>query len=929
MQATSTRARLGLATLLVVTSAASAALAVHLADEMGTSSPWWPASGLGVLALLLVERRHWGWLSAAFFVACSVGNAVNGRDLLTSATMGLFDTVEVVLVVALLTRYVGRWIEDVRDLWRLIAIALAAALVAALGLATTWAVALDLHFTAVLLRSWPAHGVAVALTAPLLMTRPGGRRAPTSELLLQVLAIGAVTAVTFGPGDRPTLGFAPLPFLVWAALRFGPRVVAVEQTAFAVAVIAATHMGWGPFHARGLGGITPGVQVAQLYLLCILMTGLPLALAARQRDLATERLRVSWEVFRRNFTESQVAIVLTLWDGHRLRFAQCNEAAARLLGCASEELAGTAVSDVVTDVDLDVVAARSAAGTPTGWSGRLGLAGRPLVLDGTLSPIQDMDTGAFFSLHLFDVTDEVRFQERLQAEKDYTRAVTDTAASMLVVTTPEGTITRVNPATTTLTGFSAEELIGHKLWDDLLAEGTQEAARALFEAGGATGGTAEGLLRTKDGGVVAVVFTLSVYRGPDGLTLHVVGAVDVTAAREQAGLLGHLLRSATTIAFIGTDLYGRVTLFSTGAELMLRVTAEEATGRPFTDFVSPPELARHSARYPDLAGFDAVVGPEAAAQPETRDWTLRATDGAERKVSMTTNAVTDSFGRLIGYLFVARDVSDTRRSQQILVRALRREREVVSRLKQLDRAKDDFVSTVSHELRTPMSSIIGSAEMLADGMLGDLTSEQRHSVEVIARNGDRLLALADDLLMLASADNGTWQQQERAVDLRSVAQESLATVTAPLGGRLVSLRAELPAHPVTVLGDPVHLERATTNLLTNALKFTPDGGEVVVTVGAEAGRAYLAVRDTGIGIDPEELESVFGKFFRSSVAQQRAIQGSGLGLAIVKTIVENHDGHVGVRSTPGQGTTFTITLPQARQPDAAGSLPRSRPSATR
>lgn len=926
MQASSTRAQVGVVALLVVASGATAAFAVWLADRLHTSSAWWPAGGLGVLALMLLDRRYRGWVIAAFFLACTVGNAVNDRDLLTSSMLGFFDTLEIVLVAMLLARYVGRWIESAADLWRLIGIAVLGALVAALGMAATLATAFHMDFDAVLLRTWPAHGVAVALMAPLLMTRSGGRRARVAELAVQAVSIAAVTAITFGPGERPTLGFAPLPFLVWAALRFGPRVVAVEQTIFAVAVIAATQLGWGPFPARELGGISPSIQAAQVYLLCILMTGLPLALAARQRDLATERLRASREVFRRNFTESRVAIVLMFWDGHTLRFAQCNAAAEALLGRGSADLAGATVAELVTGADLDAVAARSAAGTAIGWSGRLGLAGSDVVLDGTLSPIQELRARSFFSLHLFDVTDQIRFQERLQAEKDYTRAVTDTAASMLVVTTPDGTITRVNPATTALTGFSAEELIGHKLWDDLLVEGTQEAARGLFETGGATGGSAEGLLRTKAGGVVAVVFTLSVYRGPDGLTLHVVGAADVTAAREQAGLLGHLLRSATTIAFVGTDLHGRITLFSTGAELMLRLPTGEATGRLFTDFLSEAELARQVARHPDLRGFDAVVGTEAAAQPETRDWTLRATDGTERKVSMTTNAVTDSFGRLIGYLFVARDVSDTRRSQQILVRALRREREAVARLKQLDRTKDDFVSTVSHELRTPMSSIIGSAEMLTDGMLGELSAEQQRMVDVIARNGDRLLALADDLLMLASADNGTWQQQQQSVDLRTVARESIGAVATTLTDRRLALRAELSDEPVVVDGDAVHLERAVTNLLTNAVKFTPDDGEVVLRVSAEDGRAHLAVRDTGIGIAPDELDAVFAKFFRSTVVQQRAIQGSGLGLSIVKTIVENHDGHVEVQSAPGQGTTFTIILPRARRPDAAGSPQRSRPS---
>ncbi len=283
---------------------------------------------------------------------------------------------------------------------------------------------------------------------------------------------------------------------------------------------------------------------------------------------------------------------------------------------------------------------------------------------------------------------------------------------------------------------------------------------------------------------------------------------------------------------------------------------------------------------------------------------------------MTTNPVTDTFGDLFGYLFVASDVTDTRRSQEILVKALRREREVVSRLKHLDRVKDDFVTTVSHELRTPMSSIIGSAEMLADGMLGELEPQQEKMIDVISRNGDRLLALADDLLLLATFDQSAWPEQRADVDLRTVVEESASGVAAMLKTRDLRVGYNLPAQPVIVHGDAIHLERAVTNLLTNAVKFTDDGGQVHVEVVADHinSTARLSVNDTGIGIAESDLDHVFGRFFRSESVQERAIQGTGLGLAIVKTIVEGHEGHIDVRSDPTTGTTFTMTFPLVKAP---------------
>ena len=200
---------------------------------------------------------------------------------------------------------------------------------------------------------------------------------------------------------------------------------------------------------------------------------------------------------------------------------------------------------------------------------------------------------------------------------------------------------------------------------------------------------------------------------------------------------------------------------------------------------------------------------------------------------MTTNPVIDTFGDLFGYLFVASDITDTRRSQEILVKALQRERQVVARLKDIDQVKDDFITTVSHELRTPMSSIIGSAEMLADGMMGELEPEQQRVIEVITRNGDRLLALADDLLLLAVYDQNSVQEQTVPVDLRAVVEESAGVVAGMLSTRDLDVGYSLPDEPVLVSGDPNHLERAVTNLLTNSVKFTPDGGHVHVAVGCE------------------------------------------------------------------------------------------------
>jgi signal transduction histidine kinase len=349
-----------------------------------------------------------------------------------------------------------------------------------------------------------------------------------------------------------------------------------------------------------------------------------------------------------------------------------------------------------------------------------------------------------------------------------------------------------------------------------------------------------------------------------------------------------------------------------GAEHLLRVSRDDVAGQPFLRFLDPEEVERRAAEQGSPGGFAALVQEVAAADlPQTRDWTWLPPDGVPLRVSMTTSLVADTRGRPIGYLFVARDVTETRRNQELLHQALEREQAAVGHLRALDHAKDDFVSTVSHELRTPLTSIIGSVELLSDGMVGELAPDQRHLVEVVERNAERLLALANDLLLLAAFENTTAQTPYVALDLRDVVRTSTSSVLPLLNNRVLDLRTSLPDEPVTVLGDAGYLERATTNLLTNAVKFTPDGGSITVAVAVHPDdkTVTLSVADTGIGIPAHEVTDVFQRFFRSSNVRADAIQGTGLGLSIVHSIVESHRGSIDVESESGAGTIFTITLP--------------------
>ncbi len=184
-------------------------------------------------------------------------------------------------------------------------------------------------------------------------------------------------------------------------------------------------------------------------------------------------------------------------------------------------------------------------------------------------------------------------------------------------------------------------------------------------------------------------------------------------------------------------------------------------------------------------------------------------------------------------------------------------------------------------------------------------------LKTIARNGERLITICNDLLLLGELDSGAVTVDWADVDLGKTMDATEGALESMVTGRDLAVHFEKPDHPVVVLGDAVQIERVLINLVSNAVKFTLDGGTIACRLEVEEDHALLRVTDTGIGIPEDEQEGLFQKFFRSSTAQERAIQGTGLGLSIVSGIVSAHGGTVDVESKHLHGTTFTVRLPRS------------------
>jgi two-component system NtrC family sensor kinase len=291
---------------------------------------------------------------------------------------------------------------------------------------------------------------------------------------------------------------------------------------------------------------------------------------------------------------------------------------------------------------------------------------------------------------------------------------------------------------------------------------------------------------------------------------------------------------------------------------------------------------------------------------------MQATTSAmeKRDLTLSVSPVRDEGGELQWWVLVIHDIT---------------------RLKELDRLKSEFVSTVSHELRTPLASIIGFAEMLLTEQPGPLTEVQDEFMNIIYQSAEHLLTLVNDLLDVSRMESGRFQLELRKLDPVRLAKQVYNAMEPLAEQKDLEMELATTAEVPMLMADSRRLEQVLNNLVSNAIKFTDSNGRVTILVESRNGEAYFAVKDTGIGIPESEMNELFTKFYRSSESVQKAIGGTGLGLYIAKNIVESHDGEIGAESEEGEGTTVWFTIPfdqpeigettekEEREPDVANT----------
>ena len=335
------------------------------------------------------------------------------------------------------------------------------------------------------------------------------------------------------------------------------------------------------------------------------------------------------------------------------------------------------------------------------------------------------------------------------------------------------------------------------------------------------------------------------------------------------------LLNASSDATVAVEASGDVAYLNDAARQLFGVATAEAVGRPFIEVVRDHDLN------------DVLM---AAARDGDRGVRVVAYGAAQRWLQ--ASAVPIEGGGGWAALAVFHDLTEVRR---------------------LDSMRRDFISNVSHELRTPLAGIRAAAETLQEGAIDDPAAAQEF-LGHIQRETDRMTQLVEELLELSRIESGAAPFDIGPVDGAALVRSTARRFAQQAERAGLALRIDVPEDPVALLGDEDQLERALGNLVANAIKFTPSGGQITLIAGAADGEVRLSVADTGIGIEPEQQGRVFERFYK---ADRGRGSGTGLGLAIVKHIARAHGGDVSLESRPGHGSTFTIRLPRRPAGDAA------------
>lgn len=353
------------------------------------------------------------------------------------------------------------------------------------------------------------------------------------------------------------------------------------------------------------------------------------------------------------------------------------------------------------------------------------------------------------------------------------------------------------------------------------------------------------------------------------------------------GFAAHQILDTMQGAVLVADLKGVIRVANRAACLLLGYDEAELHGLPFPAITEGPGGP--------VLSLQALLRGDGTVRDHEMGWRTKRAKRVDVSVSASVLRGRDT---AVGVVYVALDITERKRAAEALQAAN-------ARMKELAAIKDEFVAKVSHELRTPLTAIKEGISLMLDGALGAVNVEQHEFLAMVDQNIDRLTELISNMLDLSKIEAGRLRLLRRRVAMASLVDMTITSFKALAGQRTVRLE---PAQVPHVFADTNRLLQVLGNLLSNAVKFTADTGTVTFRLDQKNGHVFVSVHDDGVGIAEDEVPKLFEKFSQVGPGSSRAT-GTGLGLALCKELVELHKGRIAVASRPGQGSTFTFSVP--------------------
>ncbi len=474
----------------------------------------------------------------------------------------------------------------------------------------------------------------------------------------------------------------------------------------------------------------------------------------------------------------------------------------------------------------------------------------------------------------------------------------------VIIADNHGKIIWVNRAVNKITGYNSSELVGSG-FEVLEPNDMKPQFNEIWEkAKKGTPWTGEYLIQKKDGESYYEELTINPINEAGKVTYFILIKRDITARKnieenlkqalqklenqfniaERARSETTAILDATTDAMLLLALDDRIYWVNNRFEEFFVLKEEDSLGHTFIElldhfkkvFNDPQGIIDRFNQAFREGNFDYT-------EIVTQNWPLK------RDLETYSTYVLDKTESPIGTLFVFRDIT--------------REREV-------ERLKSEFISLVSHELRTPLSSVSGYIDMVLDGDAGEITEEQRDYLQVAKRNSLKLTKLVSDLLTVSRIEAGAIELNMEFLSLGDVIRDTVDNLRPQFNDKNQHITLDLTGNDTTVYGDAEKLGQIFTNLLSNAHKYTPSEGQITVKLDVKGPRYRVDIMDTGIGLTPEDLQNLFTKFFRSRDSEAQQITGVGLGLWITRSLVEMHGGEITVASEYRKGSVFSVFLPR-------------------